>query len=131
MFVRMIALSAALVCSLAASAQTPGPAATAAGAAPSAFVVTFKVKAGKNADFEQAFREMQGGVRAHEPGNLYYDLYVSDHDPQTYVIVEHYKDQAAVAAHGKSDHARKLIASLRDLLEGPPDAQRLVLVSAK
>jgi quinol monooxygenase YgiN len=129
--VRMLGLSLALLCALAASAQTPGPAAPTAGPAPSAFVVKFKVKAGKNADFERAFREMQAGVRAQEPGNVYYDLYVTDRDPQTYVIVEHYKDQAAVAAHGKSKHAQKLIATLRDLLEGPPDVERLILVSAK
>jgi quinol monooxygenase YgiN len=92
--------------------------------------VKFKVKAGKNAEFEKAFSDMQKGVHASEPGNLYYDLYVSD-DPQTYVIIEHYKDAAAIAAHGKTEHAKKLMGSLRDLLDGPPEVQRLVLVSSK
>jgi len=114
------------------SSSAPGPAPAAAPQSmPSAFVVKFKVKSGKNADFEKAFKEMQAGVRAREPGNLYYDLYVSDHDPQSYVIVEHYKDQAAIAAHGKSEHGRKLFAELKDLLDGPPEVQRLILVSSK
>ena len=84
-----------------------------------------------NAAFEKAFAEMQKGVAASEPGNLYYDLYRIDQDPQTYVILEHYKDQAAITAHGKSPHAQKLIATLKDLLDGPPEATRLVLVSSK
>jgi quinol monooxygenase YgiN len=128
-----------LVClaftALSAHAQTPAPgtatpaasppAADASAPAPTAFVVKFKVKLGQNAAFEKVFREMQAGVRDNEPGNLYYDLY-RDQDPQTYVIIEHYKDAAAVIAHGKSAHAQKLIAALRDLLDGRPEAQRLV-----
>ena len=136
----IVAVSLALLSTVAASAQAPTPpaalAASVAGSAtdqalPSAFVVKFKVKPGKNAAFEQAFAEMQRSVASAEPGNVYYDLYRIDQDPQTYVILEHYKDQAAIQAHGKSEHGRKLIAALRDLLDGPPDAQRLVLVSAK
>ena len=91
----------------------------------------FKVKPGMNAAFQKAFAEMQQGVATSEPGNLYYDLYRLDQDPQTYVILEHYRDQAAITAHGQSEHARKLIATLKDLLDGRPDAMPLVLVSSK
>ena len=135
MRIPMVCMSLALLSIVTAYAQTSGaPAPTAAGAdkaSPSAFVVKFKVKPGMSAAFEKAFAEMQKSVASSEPGNVYYDLYRIDQDPQTYVILEHYKDQAAVAAHGKSQHARKLMAALRDLLDGPPDAQRLVLVSSK
>ena len=139
MRIGIVSLSLALSSMVTAHAQPPAPAAAAAPATaatdskalPSAFVVKFRVKPGKNADFEQAFAEMQKSVARAEPGNVYYDLYRIDQDPQTYVILEHYKDQAAIQAHGKSEHGRKLIAALRDLLDGPPDAQRLVLVSAK
>jgi quinol monooxygenase YgiN len=95
-----------------------------------AFVVTFKVKPDKGHDFEQAFRDMSQGVREHEPGNIYYELYAGQ-DPHTYVIIERYKDAAAVAAHGRSPHAQKLVATLRDLLDGPPQAQRLTFISSK
>jgi quinol monooxygenase YgiN len=134
--VRIVSLSLALLCIVTAYAQAPAAHPPAAGSAadterPSAFVVKFKVKPGMNAAFETAFAEMQKGVAGSEPGNLYYDLYRIDQDPQTYVILEHYKDQAAVTAHGKSEHARKLIAALHDLMDGPPDAMRLVLVRSK
>ena len=135
---RILGMSLALFSIMTANAQTPtspasaGPAATASEQpAPSAFVVKFKVKAGKNAEFEKAFREMQKAVASREPGNVYYDLYRIDQDPQTYVILEHYRDQAAVAAHRTSEHGKKLIAALGDLLEGRPEAMALVLVSSK
>ncbi len=137
---RIISVSLALLCIVTAYAQPPAAHAPAAGSTasaadtgekPSAFVVKFKVKPGMNAAFQKAFAEMQQGVASSEPGNLYYDLYRIDQDPQTYVILEHYRDQAAITAHGQSEHARKLIATLKDLLDGRPDAMPLVLVSSK
>jgi quinol monooxygenase YgiN len=124
---RILLVGLVLAASLAAYAQTPSKE---TGPAPTAFVVKIKVKPGQNDAFEKLFRETQAGVRANEPGNLYYDLY-RDQDPQTYVVLEHYKDAAAIDAHGKSAHVQKLIAGLKDMLDGRPEAQRLVLVSAK
>lgn len=57
--------------------------------------------------------------------------FVEAGDPQTYVIIERYKDQAAVQAHGASDYGKKLMAQLADLMDGRPQADRLVLISAK
>lgn len=137
MRIRLFSATLALVLACSANSQTPAadgsaPAPDAnARAAATAFVVKFHVKPGQNAAFEQAFREMQNGVRAKEPGNVYYDLFVTTDDPQTYVIVERYRDASAVAAHGKTEHAAKLLATLRDLTEGRPEAQRLVLVAPK
>lgn|GEM_PF-246929 len=98
---------------------------------PTCFVVKFRVKPGRNAAFEQAFREMQASVREHEPGNIYYDFFRVDQDPQTYVIIERYKDAAAIREHGRAAHTRKLMTALKEMLDGPPDALRLDLVSAK
>lgn len=38
-----------------------------------------------------------------EPGNVQYDLLVMADDPGVYVIIERYKDAAAVASHGQSE----------------------------
>lgn len=147
-------ISAALLIAAAPRAQSPGehqhaapehgthqhdthrhaghqPGEAASKSAPTTFVVKFRVKPGRNAEFEKAFLEMQAGVRAHEPGNVYYDFFRLNDDPQTYVIVERYVDEAAVAAHGRSEHAKKMLAEIRELLDGPPEAMRLVLISAK
>ncbi len=39
------------------------------------------------------------------PHNVQCDFFVENGDPQTYVIIEHYKDPAAMQAHGASDSA--------------------------
>ena len=129
MSIRLVPLALTLLALGSAQAQTASSAEP--GAMPSAFVVKFKVKPGMNAAFEQAFKEMQAAVRTHEPGNLYYDFFVTVQDPQTYVIVERYRDAAAISAHGQSEHGKKLFATLHDLIDGPPDAMRLVLIGAK
>jgi quinol monooxygenase YgiN len=134
--VRIVSLSLvlALLATLAAYAQPPAPGSAAAPADAkdaTAMVVKFKVKEGMNEAFEKAFRDMEKGVASSEPGNITYDLFRLAGDPQTYVVFEHYKNPAAVAAHGKSDHGKKLIAALSGLLDGRPDAMRLVFVSSK
>ena len=127
-----LALSAATLLSSAnaqAPAQNPSAPAATNGPAPTCFVVKFKVKAGQNAAFEKMFRDVEASVRENEPGNVQYDLYTMAQDPQTYVVVEHYKDAAAVRAHGQ--FARKLFTNMGSLTEGRPDATRLVFVSSK
>jgi quinol monooxygenase YgiN len=127
-------LAAVALCLLTtATAQTPGD--TAAGAvgspAPTTFVVRFKIKAGRNAEFEKIMATLQAQLPAAEPGNLQYDLYLPSADSQTYVLIEHYKDASAVRAHGQDPHTQAMARALHDLLEGPPQAERLILVSSK
>lgn len=115
-----------------ASAQTPAPA---AGPAPTTFVVRFKVKPGKNAEFEKAMAKIQAALGSAEPGNIFYDLYVPAAGSQTYVIIEHYRNAEAVAAHGKDPNTQQMVADIKDLLDGPMaqavSAERLILVSSK
>jgi quinol monooxygenase YgiN len=56
---------------------------------------------------------------------------VTPEDPQLYVILEHYKDAGAVAEHNQTDHIKKVLAELRDLMETPIEPQRLIFVSSK
>jgi quinol monooxygenase YgiN len=117
----------------AANAQTPAggaPAAT-SGPAPTTFLVRFKIKPGRNADFEKIMTTLQGQLRTSEPGNIYYDLYLPAPESQTYVLIEHYKDADAVKAHGKDPNTQAMATAIKDLLDGPPAAERLILVSSK
>jgi quinol monooxygenase YgiN len=125
-------IAAATFC-LAASAhaQTPAASAPASGPAPTTFVVKFKIKPGRNADFEKIMAALQSQLPAAEPGNVYYDLYLPSADSQTYVLIEHYRNAAAVQAHGKDPNTQKMAAAIKDLLDGPPSADRLILVSSK
>lgn len=126
---RRLSAPLALCLALSAAAWLSGAHAQAPAPAPTCFVVKFKVKPGQNAAFEKMFRDVEASVREHEPGNVQYDLYRLPDDAQTYVVIEHYKDAAAVRAHGQN--ARKLFANLGALTEGRPDATRLIFVSSK
>ena len=117
-----------------AKAQAPAPAA-APGPAPTCFVVRFKIKPGKNAEFEKLIAKVQASLPSSEPGNIYYDLYQPTGEPQTYVIIEHYRNAQAVTAHGQDQAVKDMFTGLKDVLDGPQQqaiqADRLVLVSSK
>ena len=94
-------------------------------------VVKFRAKPGKSEEMKAFWLEMQKEVARSEPGNVQYDLLVMANDPTVYVIVERYKDAAAVAAHGQSDKAKAMFAKLGELMEGAPTADYMQLVSPK
>jgi quinol monooxygenase YgiN len=128
--VRTLATVTLLALLAASMARAESPAATDP-PVPTGLFVKFHVKPGKNAAFEAAFRRMQKSMHEHEPGNLYYDLFVTVENPQLYVIMERYRNPAAVTAHNESAHLKTVLAELRDLMDGPIEPQRLVFVSAK
>jgi quinol monooxygenase YgiN len=94
-------------------------------------VVKFRAKPGKSAEMKAFWLEMQKEVAHSEPGNVQYDLLVMAGDPAVYVIIERYKDAAAVAAHGQSEKAKAMFAKLGELMEGAPQADYLQLISSK
>ncbi len=98
-----------------------------------AFFIKFKVKPGKNADFEKAMSDVMVGVREKEPRNVYCDLLHLAQAPQTYTIVERYTDAEAVKAHAASAYIKRLgeVFQNDDLLEGPPEVQELVFIRSK
>jgi quinol monooxygenase YgiN len=86
-------------------------------------VATLKVAEGKNADFEAVFRDLAAQVKANEPGNRLYQVCRAKADGNTYVVMEIYADQAALEAHGKSDHFRAAGPKIGPTLGGKPDIQ--------
>jgi len=94
-------------------------------------VVKFRAKPGKSEEMKAFWLEMQKEVAKSEPCNVQYDLLVMAGDPAVYVIIERYKDAAAVAAHGQSAQAKAMFAKLGELMDGAPQADYLQLVSSK
>ena len=84
-------------------------------------IATLKVQSGKGQEFETVFGELAGQVRANESGNKLYQVFKSRKDADTYVVMEVYQDQAALDAHGKSDHFRAAGPKLGPTLAGRPD----------
>lgn len=83
-------------------------------------VATLTVAEGKNADFEAAFTQLAAEVRENEPGNEFYSVFQSKENPQEYKVLERYVDQAALDAHGKSDHFRASGPKLAPCMAGAP-----------
>lgn len=88
-------------------------------------VATLKVKAGKEAEFEAVFRELQDAVKKNEPGALQYEVFKSKANPSTYVVMEQYKTDADLAAHGKSAHYAAAGPKLGAVLDGRPGIEIL------
>lgn len=74
------------------------------GAMPITQIVKFKIKEGQEDAAEEVLRTMTAAVEKEEPGVLAYIAHRSKKDPSTVVFFEVYKDQAAVAAHGTTEH---------------------------
>ena len=67
-------------------------------------VATLKVQDGKQAEFEAIFTDLAKQVRANEPGNIVYQLTKSRTDATVYKVLELYKDEDALKAHGGTDY---------------------------
>ena len=90
-----------------------------------ALVAKLNVAAGKEAEFEKVMLGLAEQVRAYEVGNHLYTL-VKDDDG--YSVLELYEDDAALQAHGQSQHFRDAGAKFAGLMAGPPTLQRYEVV---
>lgn len=86
-------------------------------------IATLKVQPGKGSEFEAVFKDLAAQVRANEPGNKLYQVFKSRKDTDTYIVMEIYSDQAALDAHGKSDHFRAAGPKMAPVMGGRPDVQ--------
>jgi len=72
---------------------------------------------GKESEFETLFNQLKAAVRLNEPGNEYYDLYRSPNNDSSYIVMERYRDQAALDAHDLSPHGAAFFPKIRALLD--------------
>jgi len=88
-------------------------------------IATLRIQDGKGAEFEALFSEHSRQVRAGEPGNLAYQLTKSRTEPNTYKVLEVYKDQEALNLHRDAEHIRAARPKLGPMLAGPPEVEYL------
>lgn len=95
-------------------------------------VVRFTPKPGLHEPVEAVLRGMVAATRT-EPGNRRYDLFKSaDASGATlFHLVEHYADQAAIAAHRETAHYKQYRIDIMPLLQEPPQVQLLQAVDSK
>jgi quinol monooxygenase YgiN len=86
-------------------------------AKPFAVLVTFKVKAGKEADFEAAFRPALAATKK-EPGCVAYELNRDPDEPAVYVMYEKFRGIPALEFHLAQKHTQTLLATVVPMCEG-------------
>jgi quinol monooxygenase YgiN len=70
-------------------------------------------------------------VREYEPGVLYYAFAKSVNVPNTYVVIEVYRDRAAQAAHMQTEWVKASIPKTIPLYEGKIDIKQYVSPGAE
>ena len=90
-----------------------------------ALLASLNVAPGKEAEFETVMLELAAAVRANEPGNQLYTLVKGD---DGYAVMELYDDDAALAAHGASDHFRAAGPKFAGLMAGRPELKRFEVI---
>jgi quinol monooxygenase YgiN len=88
-------------------------------------IATLKIQDGKGPEFEAFFTELARQVRANEPGNLAYQLTKSRTEPNTYKVLEVYKDDEALATHGQTEYFKAAGPKFAGVLAGRPEIERL------
>jgi len=83
-------------------------------------VAKIPVQEGKVDEAIEAFKALMVHV-AKEEGTLMYTLNRGKKDPNMLVIMERYKDKAALDAHSSSDYFKQFSAKIPGFLAGKPE----------
>jgi len=75
------------------------------------------IKEGKESEFESLFRELATKAKEHDKGVNYYDLYKSEQQPRTYVIMAQYENRDTLQRHQRSEHGKYYFPKIRELIE--------------
>lgn len=92
-----------------------------------AVIARIKVKPGMEGEFEAVATELAAKVNAGEPGCRLYTL-CRGANPQAYVFLERYDDEAALDAHRASAHYKELGRKMGQFFDGKPEIERLAEV---
>jgi quinol monooxygenase YgiN len=84
-----------------------------------AILVTFKVKAGNEKKFEEAFGPALVATRK-EKGCVAYYLNHDPDEPSNYIMYESFKGIPALEAHLKEEHTKKLLETVLPMCDGDP-----------
>lgn len=85
---------------------------------------------GKEDELKAILSHMVSQVGEKEAGRVVrYSLHTSDKEPGLFLFYEQYADQAALDAHGKTEHMAAMGASLKDLLAGRPVIERYTQIT--
>jgi quinol monooxygenase YgiN len=88
-------------------------------------IAILKIQDGKAGEFEAFFGELAKQVRANEAGNIAYQLTKSRTEPNTYKVLEIYKDQDSLTLHGGTEYFKAAGPKFAAVLGGRPEIEYL------
>jgi quinol monooxygenase YgiN len=91
-------------------------------------IAKLRTKQGQAEAFAAQTSDMAKSVAAGEPDNVFYNAYRDANDPNRFVALELYENQAAVDGHRASAHVAKSMDTVPDMLEGAFDVDTVTLV---
>jgi quinol monooxygenase YgiN len=83
-------------------------------------IARFRPRADRRDDFVALLEEVQAASRR-DDGCLHYGYYSEISDPLSFIAVEEWRDEEALAAHLRQPHIARLIAALPELGDGAPE----------
>lgn len=83
-------------------------------------VASLTVQEGKGPELEAIFRELTAQVKANEPGCLTYQLIHHRKEPNSYRVIEFYRDDEALKTHMESAHFQAANPKIGATLDGRP-----------
>jgi quinol monooxygenase YgiN len=95
------------------------------------FIAHLRVPPQKAQAFEDLMTHVTAETTENEPGVIYYGFAKSVDEPDVYVVVEVYRDQAACAAHGDTPWVRESVPKSLLLTEGMPQLAQYVSPGAE
>lgn len=87
-------------------------------------VMHVRTKAGKSDMFAALVAKLQEDVRANEPDALIFQIMRADDDPNLFVFVEVFANEAAFVAHPDMPYHKAMSAAGWACVEGEPDIRR-------
>lgn len=83
-------------------------------------IAKMPVQEGKKQEAVDAIKALMSEV-AKEEGTLFYSVNASEKDPDTLVMIERYRDRAALDAHGTTQHFKEFMGKAASFLAGKPE----------
>jgi quinol monooxygenase YgiN len=90
------------------------------------FIAHLRVRPENAEAFEALMAHVAAMTRQHEPGVAYYDFAKSADEPDTYVVVEVYRDAEVHAGHMASPWVVESLPKSAALIEGRPHIRQYV-----
>jgi quinol monooxygenase YgiN len=90
------------------------------------FIAHLRVSPQNASAFEALMSHVAAMTHEHEPGVVYYEFAKSVDDPDTYVVVEVYKDVEVQAAHMAAAWVRESLPVSARLIQGKPHIRQYV-----